>query len=291
MRITRPLIILTVAAVGLAACGGGGDDTADTTTTAAPTTTVPKATTTVAKSTTTSSTSTTSTTIPEILRQPLTGEPVASAADIIDRPAMIVKIDNVPDGRKNHTGIANADIVFEEIVEGQATRLAAVFHSQSAERVGPIRSGRTQDINLFTSYNQPLFVWSGGNANVTRAINESALINMGPNNAQGYFRGTGSAPHNLYNDTDTIWSQTPAEQPGPPGQQFTYLRPEETFTGDASAGTSLSVGSTKVAWTWNAQAGHYDREQNGSPHIDQTYGPVTAKNVIVMGVQYPPSAA
>jgi Protein of unknown function (DUF3048) N-terminal domain/Protein of unknown function (DUF3048) C-terminal domain len=291
MRLTRPLIVLSVAALGLAACGGGGDEADDTTTTAAPTTTVPKTTTTVPKSTTTSSTSTTSTTIPEILRQPLTGEPVASAADIIARPALIVKIDNVPAGRKNHTGLANADIVFEEIVEGQATRLAAVFHSQSADPVGPIRSGRTQDIDLFTSYNQPLFVWSGGNANVTRAINESTLINMGPNNAQGYFRGPGSAPHNYYNSTDTIWLQTPPEQPGPPGQQFTYLRPEETFKGDPSAGTSLSVGSTKVDWAWNAEIGKYDRSQNGDLHVDKTYGQVSATNVIIMGVEYQPSAA
>ena len=50
-----------------------------------------------------------------IVRQPLTGEPVASEADIIDRAALVAKIDNV-DARQNHTGLAVADIVFEEIV-------------------------------------------------------------------------------------------------------------------------------------------------------------------------------
>ena len=52
--------------------------------------------------------------------------------------------------------------MFEEIVEVH-TRFAAVFHSQSSDPVGPIRSGRTQDIALFSSFNSPLFVWSGGN--------------------------------------------------------------------------------------------------------------------------------
>ena len=35
---------------------------------------------------------------------------------------------------------------------------------RTADPVGPIRSGRTQDIDLLGSLNQPLFVWSGGNA-------------------------------------------------------------------------------------------------------------------------------
>jgi hypothetical protein len=286
MKPHRILIGLTSVAVLLVACGGGSST--EESTTIASTSTVPP--TTVAKSTTTSSSSSsTSTTVPVVVREPLTGEPVASAADIDQRPAMVVKIDNVPDGRKNQTGIANADIVFEEIVEGQATRFGAIFHSKSAKPIGPIRSGRTQDIALFSSFNSPLFVWSGGNGGVTRAINDSTLVNMGPNYANGYYRGVGAKPHNLYNDTDTIWAQTPADQPGPPAQQYQYLDANETFGGDASSGVALSVGSTKVEWTYDSATGTYSRKQNGTPHIDQTYGPVAAKNVIIMGVQYQPS--
>ena len=215
--------------------------------------------------------------------------PVASEADIDPRPAMVVKIDNHPDARPNHSGLANADIVFEEIVEGSITRFAAVFHSQGSTTIGPIRSGRTQDIALFSSFNAPLFVWSGGNGGVTAAIDASPLVNMGPNHAQGYYRGPGHAPHNLYNDTDTIWSQTPADQPGPPPQQYTYLRPEETFTGTASEGVAVSVGSIKVDWTWNAETGKFERKQNGAPHVDKINGQIGATNVIIMGVQYQPS--
>ncbi len=287
----RPAILIGASALVIAACGGGGGDADEATTTVAPTTTAAPSTT--AKPTTTSSSSTsstsTTTTIPTIIRQPLTGEPVASEADIIDRAAMIVKVDNVPQARANQTGLAMADVVFEEIVEGRATRFAAVFHSQSADPVGPIRSGRTQDIALFGSFNSPLFVWSGGNAGVTRMIDESTLINMGPNHAQGYYRGPGSAPHNYYNDTDTIWLQTPPEQPGPPAQQYVYLRPEETFVGEPTAGVGLSVGATRVEWTWNEEAGKFDRTQNGSLHVDKTYGQIAATNVVIMGVQYQPS--
>ncbi len=139
------------------------------------------------------------------------------------------------------------------------------------------------------SFNSPLFVWSGGNGGVTRMIDESTLINMGPNHAQGYFRGPGGKPHNLYNSTDAIWLQTPPEHPGPPAQQFAYLGPDETFVGTPTAGVTLSVGSTKVDWTWNPETGKFDRAMSGTPHVDKTYGQIAATNVVIMGVEYQPS--
>ena len=57
------------------------------------------------------------------------------------RPALVVKIDNVD--AEPQSGLNQADIVFEEIVEGRATRFAAVFNSMDSDPVGPIRSGRT----------------------------------------------------------------------------------------------------------------------------------------------------
>jgi hypothetical protein len=285
MKMIRPLAGLAALAIVAAACGGGGSSAADTTT---PTT---EATTTTVKATTTtsSSTSTTSTTVPETLRQPLTGEPLESEDDLLLRPALVAKIDNNAAAVPNHSGLAVADIVFEEVVEGRTTRFAAVFHSQSSDPIGPIRSGRTQDVNLFTSFNQPLFVWSGGNPGVTRIINDSSLINMGPSVATGYYRGPGSAPHNLYTSTDNIWFQTPEGHPGPPGQQFQYLEADEEFDGAATAGVKARVGSENIEWTWNPEFGKFDRSQRGRPHDDKVFGRIRATNVIVMGVDYQPS--
>jgi len=76
---------------------------------------------------------------------PLLGTPVEDSA-AASRPAMVVKIDNHPSARPQ-AGINQADIIFEENVE-KLTRYAAVFHSEGSDPVGPIRSGRFQDINL-----------------------------------------------------------------------------------------------------------------------------------------------
>jgi hypothetical protein len=285
MKLIRPLVGLTALALVAAACGGGGDAAESTTTSSTSTTT------TTVKATTTTSSSTTTTTLPPTIRQPLTGQPLESEDEILQRPALVAKIDNNAAAVPNHSGLAVADIVYEEIVEARTTRFAAVFHSQSSDPIGPIRSGRTQDIALFTSYNSPLFVWSGGNPTVTRLINESELVNMGPNNASGYFRGPGRAPHNLYNSTDNIWAQTPPDQPGPPPQQFQYVDVGETFEGTTTAGVQARIGSENIEWTWNPGTGKFDRSQRGRPHDDKLFGRIAATNVIVMGVDYAPSSA
>jgi hypothetical protein len=287
MKLIRSMAALAVLALVAAACGGGGDESADSTT---PTTTSPTTTSTVKATTTTSSTSTTSTTVPETFRQPLTGEPLASADEIIARPALFAKIDNNRLAVPNHSGLAVADIVFEEIVEGRTTRFAAVFHSQSSDPIGPIRSGRTQDVDLASSFNSPLFVWSGGNVGVTRLINEAFLVNMGPNNASGYYRGPGKAPHNYFTSTDAIWAQTPPDHPGPPGQQYQYLDEGEAIEATATAGVEVRVGGENIAWTWNPDEMRFDRSQRGRPHDDSLFGRIRSTNVVVMGVEYRPSA-
>jgi hypothetical protein len=286
MKLIRPVAGLATLALVAAACGGGGDEAADSTTTSTSTAT----TTTLKATTTTSSTSTTSTTVPETIRQPLTGEPLASADEIIERPALFAKIDNNPVAVPNHSGLAVADIVFEEVVEGRTTRFAAVFHSQSSDPIGPIRSGRTQDIDLASSFNYPLFVWSGGNVGVTRLINEAFVVNMGPNNASGYYRGPGRAPNNYFTSTDAIWAQTPPDHPGPPGQQFQYLDEGEAVEGEPTAGVDVRVGGENIAWTWNPDEMRFDRSQRGRPHDDSIFGRIRSTNVVVMGVEYRPSA-
>ncbi len=225
---------------------------------------------------------------------PLTGLPVGSATAVAARPAMVVKIDNNAAARPQ-SGLNEADIVFEEIVEVQ-TRFAAVFHSKGADPVGPIRSGRTQDIDLLGSFNAPLFVWSGGNRNVTRAIDDSDLVSIShqhPSDAAvaGFFRSSDrESPHNLYAQTSKAWTLAPADA-GPPPQQFQYLGEGESATGDAATVLQGEMDGLQVRWSWDSSADTYVRTTNGTVHEDVLSGPITAENLIVMTVTYRPSSA
>lgn len=294
----RRAIVGALVAVSLVTACSGGDDAGpvtaiDPTTTSS--TTIPDPTTTASTTTTTARTTdpstTTTTTLPPIPRQPLIGTVLGEGEEPIGRPALAVKIDNQVGARRNHRGLAVADIVFEEIVEGDITRFAAVFHSQGSDQVGPIRSGRSQDVDLLTSFRHPLFAWSGGNPGVERLIAESALTDLNwQKGGRGYYRGPGSIPHNLYNDTETLWSQAPDDLVGvAPPQQFNYIRPSREFRGDAVASFSVAMRGIDVDWTWDSDSGRFLRSQEGRAHEDVLHGRIGATNVIVMVVEYKPS--
>lgn len=281
-RSTVRVIATTIVAatLGVLAACGGGDDSADTT---VATTT---STTTVAPTTTPPPESTTTTTKPDPPVYPLTGmrKPDPFRALL---PALVVKIDNAP-GARPQTGFNSADLVYEEIVNDSLTRFAMVFHSQESNPVGPIRSGRIQDIDLFGSLNRPLFAWSGGNATVTDAIRASDIREIGPSTAyQAYYRaGDRSAPHNLYSNTSALWGYTPPDAE-PPRQQFQYRAKGDKVQGEPASGVDVTLDSINVRWDWDPAIGQYRRTMEGSAHLDRaTNTQVTTDNVVVLVMNY-----
>ena len=224
---------------------------------------------------------------------PLTGLAVTDPV-VAERPALVVKIDNNAAARPQ-SGLNEADIVFEEIVEVQ-TRFAAVFQSQSADPVGPIRSGRTQDVQLLGSFNSPLFMWSGGNANVTRAIEGSDFVNLSAQRntvykTAGFYRSNQrSGPHDLYASTTGAWTLTP-DGAGAPAQQFLYRTPGEPAVGEPASGVDLNMDGLPIEWRYDEPSGTYLRSNGGTPHMDELSGQVSTENVLIMFVDYQPSAA
>src|ERR1019366_7542679 len=85
----------------------------------------------------TTTTPTTTTTLPQYPTAPLTGLPDPSGLSV-KRPALTVKIENTPQALPQW-GIDQADVVYEEIVNGGITRLAAIFNSHAPAKVGPVR--------------------------------------------------------------------------------------------------------------------------------------------------------
>lgn len=232
---------------------------------------------------------------------PLLGTPVTDPAAAA-RVALVVKIDNHPNARPQ-TGLNKADIVYEENVEG-LTRFAAIFHSQGSDPVGPIRSGRTQDIDMLGPYNKPLFGWSGGNARVTKAINASELVNVGHSASRGkggYYRSKDrKMPHNLYAMTSKLWGLAP-KGAVPPAQQFTYrgLSDAKPSTAVVVDGAKISMFGVKVYWKWDQATSNFVRYMEKKldwrkyelePHYSDDEQ-VNAKNVVVISVTYKRSTA
>lgn len=287
---TRTASVVVATALIVAACSGGDDEadsTEATTSTAEATTTAP--TTTEATTTTTTVPPTTTTTIPDVPRMPLTGEPIDDPSEVPDRPALVVKISNYPQSILPQSGLNDADLVIEEIINDGTTRLAAVYHSTESDPVGPIRSGRAQDINLLLSLNRPLFAWSGGNPSVTRAVRESDLIDLDARFNSGYYRRSGRTDANtLYSSTDVLWAQTP-EEAGRPTRLFSYLPVDEEPDGDAATEITVQLDGVRAEWTYDEESGQYFRTQNGQEHTTEQgaeVNPVAVDNVVVMMADY-----
>ncbi len=259
---------------------------ASTSTTAIPTSTTSASTSTTVASTDTTAAPASTTTVPGVPVYPLTGVPVDDPASAA-RPALVVKIDNAP-GARPQSGFNEADIVIEEIVNDNLTRFAMIFQSGGSDPVGPIRSGRIQDIDLFTALNHPLFAWSGGNKTVTDRIDASELINIGPAKADLYFRTNDKqAPHNLYSTTERLYTKAvPGSTPVP--QQFQYRPAGTAPAGVPSPSVGIGLDSINVNWDWDAASGLYRRKMNGREHDDANSGQVTTNNVVVLAMDYVP---
>src|SRR5579872_1637503 len=107
----------------------------------------------------------TTTTVPPVA--PLTGL-LDPAGQALTRPALTIKVENTPEALPQW-GIDRADVVYEEIVNGGITRLAAIFNSQAPPKVGPVRSVRPTDTQVVWPLGG-IFAYSGGAAYAVNSI-------------------------------------------------------------------------------------------------------------------------
>ncbi len=180
---------------------------------------------------------------------PLTGQP-APGGQVPQRPALAFKVDNYPAARPQ-SGLENADIVFEEPVEGGITRLVAVFQCQGANLVGPIRSARAVDVPILDQLSKPLFVHAGGINPVIALVNNGNLINddvFTHGSIVQHMPGR-YAPYDTYASTAAAWGLQPGDST-PPAPLYTYSSTTPTGTPVGSVHIDFS-GTNNNTWTWS----------------------------------------
>lgn len=285
----RALFVVASLALVAAACGGGGGEEAEPTTT-------------VATTTTTARPTTTTTTPPDGPIQPLTGIPIDEDDELLEQPAVVVKINN-NDGaaRRALIGLDQADIVYEERIEGNATRFAAVFHSDLPDYVGSVRSGRTSDIDLVSNLRTPVFMYSGSNTGVARQLRDAedngVLIRIAEDlgNRDVLFRDPpgGGVTSLRANPLGAV--EDYAENASVPEPIFSFLKPDEDFTAGQEAGAALIDGLVPAVFVWDADAERFVRYQAPnqgnaieSATVLETSDEVTiaVDNVVILFIDY-----
>jgi hypothetical protein len=221
---------------------------------------------------------------------PLTGGTFEPAH--ADRAALAVKIDNAP-GAQPQFNLADADLVIEENVEG-VTRFVAVFHTNVPDRIGPVRSGRTSDLDILAGLNRPILAWSGGNPFVTGAIRGAheygRLADLSAGRSDCFWRsGLRRAPHNLLLDPVCAWESATLAGPAQPFVVHGYGGTDAE--GEPTRRFTVPMAGITPSWRWDARSGRYLRSQRGGPHVDVDGERIGAENVLVLGVRYVTSDA
>jgi hypothetical protein len=202
--------------------------------------------------------------------------------------AVVVKIDNV-DAARPQTAINQADVVYEELVEGGLSRLAAVFQSQYPTMVGPVRSGRLTDAAIADDLNHPVFAYSGSNADFLTVLRAQPLTDIdGENRPDQFWRSSlAVAPHNLYASVVSLAQASTTH--APPRPLFAFLPAGAVFGQSRSAPLqhiSINFGETAATWDWNGTLRAWLRGQDGSADLDRAGAQLSATNVIVQFVPY-----
>lgn len=264
--------LLAAAALTLAACGGGDDKEAAsrrTTTSASPAPTEPPA--------------------PPADIAPLTGLPQPDAGKR-NRPLLVVKIDNAPKARPP-VGINAADVVIQEKVEDGVTRFLAMFHSNDADSVGPVRSARSTDIALLVPLGRPLYAFSGTNATFQRALDAAPIVDLQDSKvASAYRRVAGRpAPYNLFTSTSALFSRADQRSTAPP-PLFRFRAEGQAAGGEAAKGVRMEFRGRNITtitdYAWDGGSGTWKRAQDGGPHVDGSGAQIAPKNVVVQLVEY-----
>lgn len=126
---------------------------------------------------------------------PLTVDPLTGRTPVPRGSVVAVKIDNAPSARPYWRGLDQASLVYQELVEGGASRFLAVFAPATASEVGPVRSVRANDLELVRQFGRIALASTGANtgvlATVAQAAREGQLLDAGFDVVPGPYRKAG----------------------------------------------------------------------------------------------------
>ncbi len=238
-------------------------------------------------------TTTTSTTTTTLLIAPspkhqrvaaLTGLPDPTAVTK-RRSALTIKIDNTPEAHPQ-IGINEADVVYEEIVEGGITRLAAIFNSNLPTVVGPVRSVRRTDREIVFPIGG-IFAFSGGAQYAVSSIETAPVKLFDQSNAGGaMFRDPKRPPpHNLFANAVALMKM--GGKVHTPPALFTYISRAKPAVGAPVGSFSVNFeAGYAVSYQWDPTIHRWLRSIFGAPDVEADGARVTPANVVVMSVNY-----
>ncbi|HMA59999.1 MAG TPA: DUF3048 domain-containing protein [Halanaerobiales bacterium] len=203
--------------------------------------------------------------------------------------AVMVSVENTPKARPQ-SGLCQAPIVYEFLVEGGITRFLALFWSDIPGKIGPIRSVRPYMIEIAQEYDA-LLLHAGASPDGFEMLDKIDYTNLDQiYNGKYYWRSQQRpTPHNLYTGEYRINNYLEDMLGIEYENRFNFE--EIMIISNAKAGAEeISIdywGNYEVLYEYNRENNYYKRFLNSkdNPHLCGDEEQITVKNIIVQFVQ------
>ncbi len=231
------------------------------------------------------------------IRNPLTG--LWAPEETVSRRTLGVVIDNAPLARP-HVGLGKAEVVFELLVEGGATRFLALFLAEEPEIVGPVRSARHYFLDVLSALDA-VMVHCGGSPQYYEAREQRGIVTLDDLRGGGDFFRVSSPgvpyEHTLFTNVagnraqlaDREWeAQEPPASPwgfaeGRDGPGIYGQRGQDMDAFAVKFPPGHATYSTR--YTYDEETERYARYLNDEPHADRESGEAwTFANVVILWV-------
>jgi hypothetical protein len=218
---------------------------------------------------------------------PLTG--IGADIEITQRP-LVILVENQAKARPQD-GLHKADIVYEVLAEGEITRFVSVFHSQTADVIGPVRSLRPYFAQIAHGLDG-LIVHAGWSQEGINYVNKYKLPHFDQvygDDAYYWRDSSRKAPHNLYTKSELLYEGAVKKKFR---EAWNEVRPKfirahsdaKAIQGEPATKVKINyIAGYYVGYEYDAAAKRYNRTMLGEPHKDKTSETqITADNVLVI---------
>jgi hypothetical protein len=207
------------------------------------------------------------------LTSPFTGEPVQALG-----PVLAVKIDNIVLARPQ-TGLTSADIVYVLPVEGGLSRFMAIFSSRFPPVIGPVRSGREDDIELLRQFGRPAFAFSGAQPQLLPVIEHSRIVDLYDGIVSGYYREQSRvAPYNLFARSPVLLTES---RGATKAHDIGFRFGPAPAGGRATASLSVSYPAASFTFRWSPGISRWLVSMDGAPAQTTDGGQLRPATVVI----------
>lgn len=215
----------------------------------------------------------------------LNGIEVASKADL-SKPVTAIMIENSPDARP-HSGLKQAEVVYEAIAEGGITRFLTLFQQHKPQLIGPVRSLRMYYVDWLAPYQASVAHVGGSHASLQEIRNGKYRDIDQFFNGSSYWRANDRRPpHNVYTSFEKLDALNAGK--GYKSSQFTSFARTDGKASDKPNATSIDINFSSswynTHYDYDKASNTYLRSIGGQPSNDREEGRLAPSVIVALHV-------